>query len=102
MEFCHQVLWPELDVQFVSVTDQVINTLGFFSPPLRQPAVPRTRFPGHSSVQEQVEQIEGCNHTHDVGKRGAHCAVGLATYHGPRSRGWRNSEWMVGSAPAPL
>ena len=22
MEFCHQVLWPELDVQFVSVTDQ--------------------------------------------------------------------------------
>ena len=31
MEFCHQVLWPELDVQFVSVTDQVINTLVFFS-----------------------------------------------------------------------
>ncbi len=22
MEFCHQVLWPDLDVQFVSVTDQ--------------------------------------------------------------------------------
>ena len=22
MQFCHQVLWPELDVQFVSVTDQ--------------------------------------------------------------------------------
>ena len=22
MHFCHQVLWPELDVQFVSVTDQ--------------------------------------------------------------------------------
>ena len=22
MEFCHQVLWPELDVQFVSVTEQ--------------------------------------------------------------------------------
>ena len=22
MQFCHQVLWPELDVQFVSATDQ--------------------------------------------------------------------------------
>ena len=22
MEFCHQALWPELDVQYVSVTDQ--------------------------------------------------------------------------------
>jgi hypothetical protein len=32
-------------------------------------------------VQEQVEQIEGRNHTYAVGKRGAHCAIGLATYH---------------------
>jgi len=34
------------------------------------------------SVQEQVEQIEGRNHTRAVDKRGAHCAVGPTTYHG--------------------
>jgi hypothetical protein len=32
-------------------------------------------------VQEQVEQVEGRNHTYPVGKCGAHCAIGLAAYH---------------------
>ena len=32
-------------------------------------------------MQEQVEQVEGRNHTYPVGKCGAHCAIGLATYH---------------------
>ena len=32
-------------------------------------------------MQEQVEQVEGRNHTYPVGKRGAHCGISLATYH---------------------
>jgi hypothetical protein len=42
----------------------------------------RARRRRRGSVQEQVEQIEGRNHTHAVDKRGAHCAVGPTTYHG--------------------
>jgi hypothetical protein len=69
--------------------------------PARGHGVEGASFAEFASVQEQVKQIEGRNHTHAVDKRGAHCAVGPTTYHGPRSRGWRHSEWMVGSAPPP-
>src|SRR5260221_11454718 len=42
---------------------------------------PRRRRWRPSPVQEQVEQVEGRNHTYPVGKCGAHCAIGLAAYH---------------------
>jgi hypothetical protein len=74
------------------------------APPSRARARPRRRgcvIAEFASAQEQIKQIEDRNHTHAVDERGAHCAVGPTTYHGPRSRGWRHSEWMVGSAPAP-
>jgi len=54
-------------------------------------------FTEFASVQEQVEQIEGRNHTHAVDKRGAHCAVAVTTYHRPRSRA--GVIWWLGQPP---
>ena|SRR6516162_3903260 len=58
--------------------------------------------PEHGLVQEQIEQIEHRNRTHDVDKRGAHCAVALTTYHRPRSRSWHTNGTNGGSVqPTP-
>jgi hypothetical protein len=56
-------------------------------------------FTEFASVQEQVEQIEGRNHTHAVDKRGTHCAVAVMTYHRPRSRA--GVIWWLGQPPRP-
>jgi len=55
-------------------------------------------FTEFASVQEQVEQIEGRNHTHAVDKRGAHCAVAVTMYHRPRS--WAGVIWWLGQPPS--
>src|SRR5260370_40435700 len=48
--------------------------------PARGHGVEGASFAEFASVQEQVKQIEGRNHTQAEDKRGAHCAVGPTTY----------------------
>ena len=91
MQFCHQVLWPELDVQFTSVTDQWAQ-FSIAGPRARELLALLVDAP--FDVERRRLPLHGRGRDHRAGRRAGppvpHLLLGRARLRGRRSRPlWR-------------